>query len=164
MSGDRECSVLDEHIFGYTEGSLYITIYYTSWQYEQNDVISWYFTFKTTFSDILCMTMQSPTNGNIALESYDAKIRSITVATYSCNTEYTLVGNEQRTCQHGVWLGTEPSCQGKSPGGINLMSIIIIIIIFIYRGFTTSAQPDIPCKLFKTYLPMGAHLLVGFIC
>ncbi len=42
--------------------------------------------------------------------------------------------------------------------------VILMIIIFIYRRFTTSAQPDIPCKLFKTYLPMGPHLLVGFIC
>ncbi len=39
-------------------------------------------------------------------------------------------------------------------------ALVIIIIIFIYRGFTTSAQPDIPCMLFKTYLPKGPHLYV----
>ncbi len=41
---------------------------------------------------------------------------------------------------------------------------LIIIIIFIYQGIATSAQPDIPCKLFKTYLPRGPHLLVGLLC
>ncbi len=44
------------------------------------------------------------------------------------------------------------------------VTLIIIIIIFIYRKFTRSAQPDIHCKLlFKTFLPKGPHLSVGFI-
>ena len=39
------------------------------------------------------------------------------VATYSCNTGYALIGDEMRTCQSsGVWFGSEPTCQGIGIG------------------------------------------------
>ncbi len=79
-----------------------------------------YIFFETLFTDELCRLTQSPANGSMALESSDAKVRNTTVATYSCNTGYNLVGNRERTCHQGVWMGTEPSCQGKAPEGILL--------------------------------------------
>ncbi len=63
--------------------------------------------------------MDSPPNGSFVLESSDAQVDKTTVATYSCNSGYKLVGKKQRTCHQGVWLGTEPTCQGKAPEGIN---------------------------------------------
>ena len=33
---------------------------------------------------------------------------------YTCNTGYTLNGNNTRTCQaSGAWSGSDPTCDGK---------------------------------------------------
>ena len=38
-----------------------------------------------------------------------------TVATYSCNTGYVLVGDMTRTCDGAdTWSGTDPTCEGEN--------------------------------------------------
>ncbi len=36
-----------------------------------------------------------------------------TVATYTCDTGYTLDGGTTRFCASGVWSGSPPTCQGE---------------------------------------------------
>ena len=56
-----------------------------------------------------CGTMTDPTNGQV---SHTAGTTFEQTATYSCDTGYILVGDNNRTCQAtGVWSGSEPICQ-----------------------------------------------------
>ena len=56
-----------------------------------------------------CGTLPNPSNGSV---SHTAGTTFGQTATYSCNTGYTLVGNDTRTCQaDGMWSGSEPTCQ-----------------------------------------------------
>ncbi len=59
---------------------------------------------------VTCSALISLTNGDITPDS-----RSVgTVATYTCDTGYTLSGDTTRTCgSAGVWSGSAPTCQGK---------------------------------------------------
>ena len=57
----------------------------------------------------VCEILSNPVNGQVIF-SQERFVGS--VATYSCDAEFELVGNETRTCQSGsAWSGTEPSCQ-----------------------------------------------------
>ena len=57
-----------------------------------------------------CGSLDNPGNGVV---SFTATTYN-SVATYSCNTGYTLTGDDMRTCQSsGVWSGSEPTCTGK---------------------------------------------------
>ena len=56
-----------------------------------------------------CGTLTDPTNGQV---SHTAGTTFEQTATYSCDTGYILVGDNNRTCQAtGVWSGSEPICQ-----------------------------------------------------
>ena len=61
-------------------------------------------------SEIDCGPLGDPANGAVSLSS----IMINSVATYSCNTGYTLTGDDMRTClETGVWSGSEPMCTGR---------------------------------------------------
>ena len=57
-----------------------------------------------------CQNLPKPENGNVEVTSTVVG----TVATYSCNDGFKLVGNENRVCRpNGQWSGVAPSCQGE---------------------------------------------------
>ena len=54
---------------------------------------------------LACTDLMNLVNGGI---TYD-----MAVATYTCNTGYTLIGGSTRTCEsNGVWSGSPPKCEG----------------------------------------------------
>ncbi len=80
-----------------------------------------YFTFIDTVNTgpteppTTCSDLTVPANGMIGYNMGTASLRPVgTVATYTCNTGYTLNGGTTRTCgSDGVWSGSAPTCQGK---------------------------------------------------
>ena len=60
--------------------------------------------------DVQCPALQIPDNGKV-----DQTENSFgSTATYSCDSQYQLVGDVTRTCQsEGTWSGSEPSCVGE---------------------------------------------------
>ena len=57
-----------------------------------------------------CGPLNNPTNGLVTLSGTTFN----KVATYSCNSAYTLNGAQMRTCQaSGVWSNAEPICDGE---------------------------------------------------
>ena len=53
------------------------------------------------------MLLESPMNGNV---TFDTEFNS--QATYTCDPEFDLVGNDTRTCQADrSWSGEEPICE-----------------------------------------------------
>ena len=50
------------------------------------------------FAEIACDSLISPSNGNVVVDGSGVG----TVATYSCDTGYTLVGQSTRTCQNSA--------------------------------------------------------------
>ncbi|XP_062517602.1 CUB and sushi domain-containing protein 1-like [Corticium candelabrum] len=57
----------------------------------------------------VCERLRDPANGDVRLS------RNNNNATYICNSGYTLVGNQQRTCSNGDWSGMQPSCVQNCP-------------------------------------------------
>ena len=56
-----------------------------------------------------CGSLPDPANGAV---SHAAGTAFGQTATYSCNTDYNLVGDNTRTCQAtGEWSGSAPTCQ-----------------------------------------------------
>ena len=64
---------------------------------------------------ITCSDLPSLTNGIINYSGGGStNSRPVdTVATYTCDTGYTLNGGSTRTCGSGVWSGLAPTCQRK---------------------------------------------------
>ncbi len=64
---------------------------------------------------ITCSDLILLTNGDIVYTAGSTNSRPVdTVATYTCNTGYTLNGGTTRTCESdGVWSGSTPTCQRK---------------------------------------------------
>ena len=57
----------------------------------------------------MCPSLSDPLNGGVTWTSLSVG----SIATYTCNSGFELVGNEMRTCQSdGVWSGEEPVCTG----------------------------------------------------
>ena len=57
----------------------------------------------------VCNPLTDPTSGQVIVNERFVG----SVATYSCDVGFELVGNETRTCQSGsTWSGAEPSCRG----------------------------------------------------
>ena len=57
-----------------------------------------------------CGPLTDPDNGSV---THTAGTTFRQIATYSCNTGYSLVGDSTRTCQSsGFWSGNAPICQG----------------------------------------------------
>lgn len=58
-----------------------------------------------------CPNLRSPNNGNVST-SLSNQFRS--VAVYSCNFGYRLMGRKRRRCQaNGRWTGRPPGCYGN---------------------------------------------------
>ena len=61
-------------------------------------------------SVIDCGPLDHPANGEVSVPSTAFSFN----ATYSCNTGYTLTGDDMRMCmESGLWSGSEPICVGK---------------------------------------------------
>ena len=61
------------------------------------------------FTAIDCGILLAPRNGGVSFKSTQFG----SVAFYSCNEGFRLVGAETQTCQdNGEWSGTAPTCQG----------------------------------------------------
>ena len=62
-----------------------------------------------------CSDLTMPSNGMISYNGGSTDNRPMdTVATYSCDTGYTLNGGNTRTCQSGRnWSGSAPTCPSK---------------------------------------------------
>ena len=58
---------------------------------------------------VQCPTLDPPSNGGLEIAGpggYEV------VATYSCDTGFSLVGMSERSCQSdGTWSGSEPTCE-----------------------------------------------------
>ena len=70
-----------------------------------------------TFSFVVmnCTFLPDLNNGMVSYnpQGQDQTLVGAT-ATYTCDTGYTLNGNNTRTCQaSGTWSGTAPTCDGK---------------------------------------------------
>ena len=56
-----------------------------------------------------CGNLNDPSNGQVTLTGTTVG----SLATYQCNSGFSLVGNMERTCQDdGSWSGTDPICDG----------------------------------------------------
>ena len=64
-----------------------------------------------SFSAVVdCGTLAAPQNGKVNLTA----TTFMSTANYSCNSGYTLSGNEIRTCEaNGTWSDTAPTCDRK---------------------------------------------------
>ena len=62
---------------------------------------------------VLCNLLTVPTNGSI---SYSNDTRDLgTVATYSCDPGYEVMGDMTRTCDSAdTWSGTDTTCEGET--------------------------------------------------
>ncbi len=61
---------------------------------------------------VLCIPLPPPTNGGISYSNM--ALGENTVATYNCDTGYTLNEDITRTCQaNKTWSGNAPNCQRK---------------------------------------------------
>lgn len=61
------------------------------------------------FADVDCGTLDEPEHGTISLEN--GKTTYASKAIYTCNENYTLVGNEVRMCEsEGKWSNSKPKC------------------------------------------------------
>ncbi|XP_064386669.1 sushi, von Willebrand factor type A, EGF and pentraxin domain-containing protein 1-like [Halichondria panicea] len=63
---------------------------------------------------LVCPDLMDLVNGSIAYDMETIDDRPVdTVATYTCDIGYTLIGNSTRTCgSDGVWSGSDPACEG----------------------------------------------------
>ena len=67
----------------------------------------------TLCAGIVCPNLSNPGNGQV-VQANDGNVPG-TVATYSCNAGYRLLGNADRPCgSTGVWSGEAPTCQSKA--------------------------------------------------
>ena len=56
----------------------------------------------------VCGFLPDPVNGMVTISGPTFG----SIATYTCNTGYILIGDTERVCQgNGVWSGSEPVCQ-----------------------------------------------------
>ena len=69
--------------------------------------------FVIVFVAVDCGSLTSPVNGNISLSGTTFE----SVADYTCQAGYLLVGSESRLCQaNRTWSGDSPICEGQLIG------------------------------------------------
>ena len=71
---------------------------------------------QSTHAGVVCPNLPNPENGQVA-QIINGNVPG-TVANYSCESGYTLVGNMSRVCvrvnrEEEVWTGEAPTCQRK---------------------------------------------------
>ena len=65
--------------------------------------------FYFSLTAVVCPSLPDPLNGGVILTTVSVG----SVATYTCNSGFELVGSETRTCQgDGMWSGETPVCTG----------------------------------------------------
>ena len=71
-------------------------------------------------SAITCISLGAPTNGEVTYSSgTTSPFNYGTVATFTCNTGFGLIGNMTRTCEGdgsspvGLWSEVTPTCVGE---------------------------------------------------
>ena len=79
-----------------------------------------------------CSDLSEVVNGRISYNSGSSNRRSVnTVATYSCNSGFSLKGGEKRTCEvDSDWSGTAPTCIGEpnSHSTVNTCTSLFLVI------------------------------------
>ncbi len=77
---------------------------------------------------VVCLSLPALNNGIVSYN--DSTLGLDTVATYTCDTGYTLNGGTTRTCgSDGVWSGSAPVCQRKWNG----FCAVYMFLCFILR-------------------------------
>ena len=102
-----------------------------------------------------CGILSNPTNGNVALANGDTQYGAI--ATYSCNSGYTLNGTTDRQClSNGQWNASSPTCDpvdcgdpgapedGEVHGNI-LYTYTSIVTFSCNTGYNLSNNHGIEC-------------------
>ena len=97
----------------------------------------------------------SPSNGNVTLTDGDTQYGAI--ATYSCNSGYTLTGTTDRQCQsNGQWNASNPTCDpvdcgnpgvpdnGQAHG--NIYTYTSIVTFSCDTGYTLSDDHGVECE------------------
>ena len=71
-------------------------------------VCIWITEYNITLSvGMLCSELYSPVNGEVTWTG----LTSGSTATYTCDSDYQLIGDQIRTCLNtGVWSGRKPTC------------------------------------------------------
>lgn len=82
-----------------------------------------------------CPSLTAPPNGFVSVTG----TVSGSVATYSCQRGFSLVGSQRRTCRdNGVWSGVTPLCQRETKKSLKISIkkslLIIYITIYLLRG------------------------------
>ncbi len=80
----------------------------------QGEFCNSYTVFSNNYVDTYCSDLTNPTNGMIGYNMGTASLRPVsTVATYTCDTGYTLNHDTtRRVCViRGIWTGSAPTCQ-----------------------------------------------------
>ena len=72
------------------------------------------FVITAAVTAMVCTDLMDLVNGGIVYDMKTKDNRLVnTVATYTCDTGYTLNGGTTRTCgSDGVWSGSDPACEG----------------------------------------------------
>ena len=103
---------------------------------------------------ILCLELRAPANGTIIMSTSSQLYGVGTIATYSCDPGYDLVGETTRTCEDssegtvGAWSGSTPLCMvdkiiPQQPFcSLNLISITVVIVINLDYKLFSGATPD----------------------
>ncbi|XP_064386106.1 protein lev-9-like [Halichondria panicea] len=108
-------------------------------------------------AELICSDLSSPTNGDIDYGGAGStNRRSVnTVATYTCDTRYTLTGGSTtRTCESdGVWSGSAPMCQTDCP---DLPSLINGMIMY-----NTGSPDNRPINAGAIYTCNTGYTLTG---
>ncbi len=90
---------------------------------------------------LTCPSISPPTNGAITFTpgTDNSNIGLGSVATYSCNLGYVLVGHTTRACQSlyggasAAWSLNPPVCQGKYIITASIIIIAVIIDLYSYQ-------------------------------
>jgi hypothetical protein len=95
----------------------------------------------TTGKDCLdvidCGPLGDPANGEVSVSSTTFS----SVATYSCNTGYTLTGDDMRTClETGLWSGSELTCITQSDlhdmCSDKFFVVIVVLAVLLFISLT----------------------------
>ena len=90
----------------------------------------------------MCPPLESPDNGDVSLTGMDVG----SVATYTCDSGYFLVGSPERMClQTGEWSEEEPSCSRSTLcGPVDVSTFIAHCFFPSLTGFEIEFVDDTP--------------------
>ena len=86
-----------------------------------------------------CTRLSSPSNGAVTFSS--SFLSSGTIATYTCDLGYSLVGSSSRVClAFGSWNGSQPYCQRQGVWDVicrGFPYVLLAHVMHIVRRFTS---------------------------